>query len=485
MQLLSLALIASLIAKSIAHSYEDTKLEDSDLSLPELSHFDHLNFPTWKVGHDAAFKAGRLILTPRPMTKGSILASLPIDYKDFTIEIVFRALGFYGETHSGLSLRYVKEHQFSDHSFFGGPAKWDGLNVIVDSDSSIGSSIHAFFNDGTIDYSKFSSKELYEQAFASCLISYQDSQVPTTLRIGHYDGTSVIQVNNRLCMKSKKIKLPQNYKVGLSAVTGEDYEQFELLRLKTYGGVISEIIANDNKAAPHVNVVKKYVGVDKDGNKRDLNEKDVEKLKHQDKKAQPQKAQPQLSQQVPVKKSNDGDDSKLSSQLQQFFEKVQATNQELLSKVASLDAKVNIVNSINKDGQNKDGELNFSFLEEYTTQLNKLNTNIDQIQKTIKNLGDRYQNLEKNLVIDKNSIISRIQRLNDENIDQLRENEVSIEELKKNVDYLILSEKDRQQLPIHDLVAGLKYLIFPILIVTAALSFFTYRLRGEIKAKLL
>ncbi len=395
-----------------------------------------------------------MILTPKANTKGSLTNDLELSYDSWTIETIIRSAGAFGKTNSGVSLRYIAEHN-DDTSFFGGPGKFEGLNIVVDSDGPTGSTIRGYLNDGTIDYSKLGDK-IYENSFGSCLAAYQDSQVPFTLRVVYYNGILTVQVDNKVCMKTKQVKLPKNYKVGFSASTGSQHEQFELLRLKTYGGVLSEVLDNENIAATQPKVITEYVQLDKDGKPMGKVEKPKES------------------------KVSTPDDVSLSHLLS-TIDQIQLSNKELLNNFVQMDNKLTGLSITSSSGKKAD----LSYLEDYTLKIKVLSDRVLSLETTLNQFDSKIATLERLLRSEINTLTGTINKVAADNVNQLRENEHSIEELSKNIQFLVYSEKEKQENPITELVSGLKFLIIPILILTILLIMFTFRLRHDIKSKLL
>ncbi|KAH3666727.1 hypothetical protein WICMUC_005544 [Wickerhamomyces mucosus] len=245
-------------------------LEIESLSLPDLTKLDYidsLSITDWELLGDGQFLDGRLILTPQINTKSSLInKNLFENSHTWTFELIFRSLNGMGKTSSGLSIKLLNDdNQFNLNSndfLFGG--QFDGINLVVDSNSLKSSSIHFFINDGSISLN--SDDEIYNKSIGSCLINYQDSQVPNTLRIV-YDQNNflIVQINNKICLKTSQIDLSniQNFKIQIDSITKEILEQFEILKLKFYRGLIDEVLTNLNKFADQPKIVKKFVQLDK------------------------------------------------------------------------------------------------------------------------------------------------------------------------------------------------------------------------------
>lgn len=392
------------------------------------------NDPAWEILGDAQFTGGRIILTPSASAVGYLTNNIPLKEDSWTVETVFRSTGLTGQHQGALALKYVAKDD--DKSVWD---SFDGLKVIVDSNSNAGSSIHAFLSDGSVDLTK---PTRYDEAFGSCIIPYQDSQVPNTLRISYYDGFLVVQVNNRVCVKTSRVKLPSGYKLGLMAQSGPKHEQFEVLTLKAYSGAISEVIENDLLSANQPKVVTEFVQLDDKG--AQVNKIQVEKLA------------------AGIARGRTANDDVLQS--------VEKMNTELLEKFSTMQSKVLAMSS----GSSND----LSYLDDQ-------NKKIEQLHNSITKLSQEMVSFQSSITGEFLKLTTSVKKLNQDNINQLRDNEHSITEISKQIQYLVLSEKQREDDPIHGMVSGLKYLLLPVLVLSLGLCWMAYRLRHDIKTKLL
>jgi mannose-binding lectin 1 len=381
-------------------------------------------------------------MTPKASSRGVLKNPLPLDYDSWTIEAVFRSVGAHGPHGGAFALKYAVEttrNVIWD--------KFDGLQVVVDTNSNMGSAVHAFLDDDTVDLSELGENK-YDAAFGSCLLNYQDSQVPTTLRISYYNGYLVIQANNRICVKTNKVKLPFGHKISVLTESGSVHEQFELLRLKTYAGVISEVSDNDGLSAAQPKVVTEFVQLD------DMGE-EVNKIE--------------------VDKSASKKTEVHTSDILEILDNVQKSNKEIIDQFSSMQSKILALSS------GSSGSNDFSYLDDQNKKIKQLHNEIMVLSQKIDTLDGNINSFNAEI----NKVVSVVNRLNNDNVNQLRDNEHSITELSKKVDYLVLSEKEREANPVHDVINGLKYLLLPVLLTTFGLCFFAFRLRHDIKTKLL
>ncbi|ANZ77894.1 BA75_04916T0 [Komagataella pastoris] len=222
----------------------------ASLSLPDLDLTTSMkNLKDWKLNGDVKLDQGRIILTPKPkivslndekkQIKGSIWTEYGFGLNQFTIEVTMRSLGSIGKTASGFSLWLVDDQADSiskdPGNNFGGPDKYKGLQVLMDSnDAKLNSVTRSYLMDGDFDISK---------AFSICNFPYQNSNVPVILRLSYKKGNFKLTIDNKLCFQTDKITIPLGrfWTFGISAATRNDlkvHEQFEILKLKTYNDVV-------------------------------------------------------------------------------------------------------------------------------------------------------------------------------------------------------------------------------------------------------
>ena len=245
--LLTLAAIAH---QSLAHgaAKPDTQLLNKDFSLPDL--IQTKEWPkSWASSDDAILEEGRAVLTPKKSTKGSLWSRSGYSLeKSFTAEWTVRSTGFNGKSEGGLAMWFTAEKGEKDSQLYNGPSKFEGLQLLIENNGVLGSNLRAQLNDG----SKVLTKDnIHDESFASCLLSYQDSTVPMTVRLT-YDNSQEyllkVQVDNRVCFQTKKVQFPsQKYQFGISADNANNAESFEVLQLKVYDGVVEDsLIPNAN-----------------------------------------------------------------------------------------------------------------------------------------------------------------------------------------------------------------------------------------------
>ncbi|CCE62656.1 hypothetical protein TPHA_0D00120 [Tetrapisispora phaffii CBS 4417] len=240
-----------------------------EYSLPDLLKADSI--PShWSAEDSVKLAEGRIVLTPEKKTKGSLWLKnvYNLDHS-FTIEWTFRSVSFFGKSKGGLSFWFTDSSKEKNKNLFNGPSTFEGLQLLVDNSSPVGSALNALLNDGSIN---FAEKNLYDSSFASCLLSYQDSSVPTSLRLTYNaDDNNLLklQLDNKVCFQTRKIKIPKgSYSIGVTANNADNVESFEILNMKLYNGVISDSMIPNKKSMPQPKYLTKII--DKDSGKEKL-----------------------------------------------------------------------------------------------------------------------------------------------------------------------------------------------------------------------
>ncbi|CAI4038672.1 hypothetical protein SMKI_06G0170 [Saccharomyces mikatae IFO 1815] len=250
-----------------AHPLGDTsdasKLS-SDHSLPDI--INSRKVPSnWQTGEQASLEEGRIVLTSKPNSKGSLWSKQGFDLKDsFTMEWTFRSVGYSGKTDGGISFWFVQDSNVPrNKQLYNGPINYDGLELLVDNNGPLGPTLRGQLNDGQKPVDK---AKLYEQSFASCLMGYQDSSVPSTIRVT-YDmednNLLKVQVDNRVCFQTRKVRFPTgSYRIGVTAQNGaisNNAESFEIFKMQLFNGVIEDSLIPNVNAMGQPKMITKYI----------------------------------------------------------------------------------------------------------------------------------------------------------------------------------------------------------------------------------
>lgn len=276
-----------LICPILAHN-EDL-ISNKDLSLPKLVDLNsNKQLPYWDIRGSASIDQGRLLLTKesKGRQEGSIWnLKTTLNSNSFTVEFVFRSLGDSGKTGNGAIFWLlnnlggsVDKLIRSDTSLYGGPSKFDGIALVVDSNGPLGSTLRGYVNDNskvyTSDLNDAASEQFYrDEQFGECIIGYQNSQVPATIKLSYDEASKVLRVSidNKICFEtSGSIKFPtaSKFTIGVSAKSGtnDKVEALELFKLNVYDEHIltSEQKYDQVELAVQPVIIKKTV--DEEGN---------------------------------------------------------------------------------------------------------------------------------------------------------------------------------------------------------------------------
>lgn len=286
------AVTTILVAGVYAHD------EPGPQSLPNLFSVNSINDITksgWRLTGDIRYDQGRLLVQNGAIWKEKELANTD---NEWVMELTFRTLGISSDsantaTTNGLALWLTSKRE-TDTSNYGGPAKFDGFQFLLNSGADI-RGLAIFNGDGQTPIEPGSANALGE-----CRFNYLDSLVPFTLRISYTKATNIfkVQIDNNLCFRTDKIIIPHGQKLhlGISALLGSS-EEYEIFKLNVWDhltqdaiddhGLIEDgklklqfktIVASQNAKSPQESVLERQ---------RQFIEQQQEQ-KHQDSLVQPQ-----------------------------------------------------------------------------------------------------------------------------------------------------------------------------------------------------
>jgi mannose-binding lectin 1 len=89
--------------------------------------------------------------------------------------------------------------------------------------------IRGFLNDGITEYKSHHSVD--SLAFGHCSYSYRNLGRPSRLKINQNNQNFQVTIDGNLCFESTKIRLPLGYYFGITAVSSENPDSFEVNRL--------------------------------------------------------------------------------------------------------------------------------------------------------------------------------------------------------------------------------------------------------------
>lgn len=288
------------------HSGDSNSLILDNFSLPDMIKL--IDLPSdWQLRNDAVLQDGRIILTPKAKNKGQLwLPTLTVNglLKNdkshnvhsnndgaFTIEWVFRSINFNDISSSSLNFYMILDDNFdaNDNSLANGPNKFNGLSLIVKNSGKFADSISAIINN--MDH-RVTLDSVDQMAFTQCLLNYQESAVPITLRLSYNPSDNhllKLQVDNKVCFQTRKIKfwdplnadqLQRKIKFGVTADNVETTENFEILRVKLFNGLSDATQIPNVKQLPQPIIITKFV--DQDTGEESTEMKDQFALKNKD-----------------------------------------------------------------------------------------------------------------------------------------------------------------------------------------------------------
>ncbi|KAL3419148.1 lectin family integral membrane [Phlyctema vagabunda] len=177
--------------------------------------------------------SNKVILTPPAPgnQRGAVWSDLPLQNKDWVVDIDFRATG--QERGGGnFQIWYVKDGQKAvGTSSIYTAGKFDGLALVIDQYAGSGGYVRGFLNDGNAEYKSHHSVD--SLAFGHCEYSYRNLGRPSRIHIRHVGNIFRVEIDGKTCFESSKIKLPLGYHFGVSAASAENPDSFEIYEFVT------------------------------------------------------------------------------------------------------------------------------------------------------------------------------------------------------------------------------------------------------------
>jgi len=232
---------------------------DNGLLLKEMSMSQIYNLnsipSTFATDGSTTLNEGRIILTPKPSSKGGLWLKSPFEMEgSFSFEWTFRSFDYRGFSSGGLAFWIIDSAMSNknDKKLYNGPSQFTGLQLLIGNSGPYGEALRAQLSDGSSPLSKAS---MDENTLGSCLIGYQEASVPSTLRVTYdIDDNHLlkVQIDNRICFQTRKVKLVgagsrASFKIGVTADNGDNNkESFEILKFNSFSG------ANDASKIPNI-----------------------------------------------------------------------------------------------------------------------------------------------------------------------------------------------------------------------------------------
>ena len=91
--------------------------------------------------------------------------------------------------------------------------------------------MRGFLNDGTTDYSLHHRPQ--SLAFGHCDLAYRNLGRLTQIKVSYDNNKGLrVETNGKLCFETNKVKLPKDYRFGVSAASADNPDSFELFAFK-------------------------------------------------------------------------------------------------------------------------------------------------------------------------------------------------------------------------------------------------------------
>ncbi|KZF21495.1 putative lectin family integral membrane protein [Xylona heveae TC161] len=197
---------------------------------PSISR-DQRTIEGWQISGDGdppQILSDRIVLTPPypGNRRGALWAVNKEPHTEWTVDFEFRATGP-DRGNGNLQLWYTQEglSEIGTSSIYT-VGKFDGLALVLDPYGGKGGSIRGFLNDGSTEYKNHHSVD--SLAFGHCDYPYRNLGRPSHIQVKQTSEFFQVEVDNKLCFKSDKVRLPANYRFGLSAASAENPDSIEV-----------------------------------------------------------------------------------------------------------------------------------------------------------------------------------------------------------------------------------------------------------------
>lgn len=407
----------------IPNNNEDSIIEEQSLSqIYKLTSIPKDQFIT---DGSTILDEGRIVLTPKQNSKGSLWLKSPLSIESgsFSLEWTFRSFNYRGFSTGGLSFWILNDDKISDKSLFNGPATFNGLQILVDNSGQFGGALRSQLNDGSQTFNK---DTMNTNSFGSCLMAYQETSVPSTLRIT-YDindnNLLKVQIDNQICFQTRKIKLmdsqSKKFTIGVTADNGADNtESFEILKFQAFSK------ANQASRLPNIKSMSQAQLVTQMTNSKTGETKSIDKKKF---------------------------DAERNNEF---------SNYDLFHKLNKLEGDI-LVNDIRPLNQKMDSIIKtqeglMKFMDHFVGTMNTKDSNDDAITKDKKEFKDFLSMNSK--------------------LESLLEEQEQIRETNKKIGQLTLNDTH-----VDDVISNLKMILIPVGIILCVMIYFTFSTQQYIK----
>lgn len=191
-------------------------------------------------GHEPQILSDRIILTP-PVpgsTRGALWADSPVNMAEWSAELAFRASG--QDRGSGnFQVWFVREGRTAVglNSVYTATT-FDGLVLTVDQYGGRGGTLRGFLNDGSTNFKDHHNVDTL--AFGHCDFAYRNLGRPSRIRLTNNAAGFRVDIDDRLCFSSDKIKLPEGNHFGMTAATADNPDSFEVNHFVVTSSIASQ-----------------------------------------------------------------------------------------------------------------------------------------------------------------------------------------------------------------------------------------------------
>ncbi|RCK63409.1 Protein EMP46 [Candida viswanathii] len=432
-------------------------------SLPNLLTVESKNdINNWEISDDIQFDNGRLLLGQSSYIWGKY--KIPTQNKQWTIELVFRSSGLDADkaySENGLTVWLLNDNggRISPSN------KFDGFKLEINNREQPG--LKLYNNDGSQEITTD-----LNHALGQCKFQYLESDVPFTLRVSYEENRWFkIQMDNNLCFKTDKIKIPFNdVLLGVTSdVSPKSKEQYEILGLRTWERITEDAIDDHGlMVGDEIRIdVKNQVQSDPGAKPGQIRESLMERAQRVRQEMLKKQREEEEAQQ---KQGGGGSNSDGSLDL-------------ILSKLNNLEISVNTLNNLEEDAE----------IIAINNKIKELNDAQEALKSTVVDTKQAVVDLQQTLVKQYSQMLDAIGQLNQKVIGEVREQHSGMEELSKKVDLLMNNHKEisYQYQAAKDTESAqgkgttvdtlMKWVLFPLMLVLLVLVVFVYRLRHDIK----
>lgn len=344
---------------------------NKEFSMPELVRQTKLP-PHWLLTGDAAFEEGRIVLTPREKSKGGVWHKKSYEVAgDFTVEWTLRARGHNDKSAGGLAFWLLTENTGKDTGLYYGPSRFDGLQVLVDSNGPLREALTARLSDGSKPLTR---EDVHESTFGSCIVPYQDSDVPTTVRLSYDSARTLlkVQIDHNVCLQTRQVQLPQgNYQIGITADNSVTPEVFELLKFDLYNGLTAEATLPNAVSMPQPKLVLK--SVDEETGEKHMKEMNTLELMASE------------FTNVDIYKKLDGLEGKLlANDIGELFTHVRKLQEAQRSQLQKLDMLLENIQRLTRTDSDGNPEYSFEKFYQFDSKLEKMLKEQQQLKEATK-----------------------------------------------------------------------------------------------------